>query len=185
MASILEPLVDKQGGVRKSSSWYRNAVSSIADKITARKLMNSGKLIGRPSTGRLNMFFYDPKTKAKLPYYDTFPLVLPIEAFRGGFVGINFHYLPPLIRFRLLERLHGQYGTSGNLSEKTRLDVSWSRVKNMSFIRPTIKKYLFSHVRSQFLRIDADESALAVYLPVQRFVGASSNKVYADSRRMY
>ena len=68
MVSILDPLVDRQGQSRKSANWYRNAVSSIADKISARKLMNQGKLIQRPSTGRLNMFFYDPKKKDKLPY---------------------------------------------------------------------------------------------------------------------
>ena len=59
--SILDPLVDKAGGIRKTAAWYRNAVSSIADRTTARRLMNQGKLIGRPSIGRLNMFFYDPK----------------------------------------------------------------------------------------------------------------------------
>jgi hypothetical protein len=51
-------------------------------------------------------------------------------------------------------------------------------------VKPTIKKYLYSHVRSQFLRIDFDEAALAVYLPVQQFKKAGTNKVYADSRRM-
>ena len=80
MPSILDPLVDKAAGVRKSSAWYRNAVSSIADRVSARRLMSQGKLNGRPSIGRLNMFFYDPKYKKTLPYYDTFPLVLPIES---------------------------------------------------------------------------------------------------------
>ena len=53
--SILDPLKDKQGGIRKSANWYRNNVQSIADRITARKLMNSGKLNGVPSRGRLNL----------------------------------------------------------------------------------------------------------------------------------
>ena len=35
-----------------------------------------------------------------------------------------------------------------------------------------------------FLRIDFDESALAAYLPVQRFVKAGTSKVWADSRGM-
>jgi len=96
MVSILDPLVDKAGGIRKTSAWYRNAVSSIADRVTARRLMNQGRLIGRPSVGRLNMFFYDPKYKKTLPYYDTFPLVLPLERIPGGFAGINFHYLRPV-----------------------------------------------------------------------------------------
>jgi hypothetical protein len=63
MVSILDPLVDKQGGIIKSANWYKKSVQSIADTITARKLMNRGKLTSKPNVGRLNMFFYDPKLK--------------------------------------------------------------------------------------------------------------------------
>ena len=68
------------------------------------------KLNSRPSQGRLNLFFYDPKFKKTLQqqgYYDTFPLVLPLEPIKGGFMGMNFHYLPPAMRFTLLRRLDG------------------------------------------------------------------------------
>jgi len=182
MANILDPLVDKQGGIRKSAAWYRSNVASIADRVTARKLMNQGKLIGRPSAGRLNMFFYDPKLKKTLPYYDTFPLVLPLEPIKGGFMGMNFHYLPPLLRFRLLQRM--QRFADGGLNEKTKIDATYDDVKGIGLVKPTIKKYLYGHVRSQFLRIDFDEAALAVYLPVQQFKKAGTSRVYADSRRM-
>ena len=182
MANILDPLVDKQGGIRKSANWYRSNVASIADRVTARKLMNQGKLIGRPSVGRLNMFFYDPKLKKTLPYYDTFPLVLPLEPIKGGFLGMNFHYLPPLLRFRLLQRM--QRFADGGLNEKTKIDATYDDVKGIGLVKPTIKKYLYGHVRSQFLRIDFDEAALAVYLPVQQFKKAGTSRVYADSRRM-
>ena len=40
MAHILDPLVNKQGGIKKSANWYRTNVQSMADNITARKLMN-------------------------------------------------------------------------------------------------------------------------------------------------
>jgi len=182
MASILDPLKDRQGGIKKSADWYRKNVQSIADTITARKLMNSGKLIGRPSTGRLNMFFYDPKTKARLPYYDRFPLVLPLEPIRGGFLGMNFHYLPYLLRFRLLERL--QKFSDGGFKSTTKMNVSYDIVKGINLVKPTLKKYLYGYVRSNFLRIDFDEAALAAYLPVQRFVKAGTSKVWADSRGM-
>ena len=167
MPSILDPLVDKQGGIRKSANWYSNTVASLGDKITARKLMSTGKLIGRPSPGRLNMFFYDPKLKKQLPYYDTFPLVLPLETIPGGFMGMNFHYLPPLQRFRLLQNL--QKFADGGMSSTTKINANYDGIKNISIARKTIKKYLYSHVRSSFLRIDFDEAALAVYLPVQQF----------------
>ena len=182
MVNILDPLVDKQGGIRKSANWYRSNVASIADRVTARKLMNQGKLIGRPSVGRLNMFFYDPKLKKRLPYYDTFPLVLPLESIKGGFMGMNFHYLPPLLRFRLLQRM--QRFADGGLNEKTKIEAGYDDVKGIGLVKPTIKKYLYSHVRSQFLRIDFDEAALAVYLPVQQFRKAGTSKVWSDSRRM-
>ena len=168
MPSILDPLVDKAAGVRKSSAWYRNAVSSIADRVSARRLMSQGKLNGRPSIGRLNMFFYDPKYKKTLPYYDTFPLVLPLETIPGGFAGINFHYLRPGARFTLLQRLQ-RFAIRNEVSSRNRFDVSYNRVKGIPLVKNAIKKYLFSQLRSNFLRIDYDEAALAVYLPVAQF----------------
>lgn len=181
--SILDPLLDKQGGRFRSANWYRNSIQSIANKATANKLMASGKLNQRPSLGRLNMFFYDPKTKDKLPYYDTFPLVLPLESIPGGFSGINFHYLPYALRFRLLERLQ-RYAT-GRINEKnTQLAVTYNDVKNIKLVKPTIKKYLYSHVRSSFLRVDTQEAAIAVYLPVQKFKKRSSGYVWSQSRRI-
>ena len=130
--------------------------------------MRSGKLNGRPSVGRLNMFFYDPKYKKTLPYYDTFPLVLPIDVIPGGFVGINFHYLRPGARFRLLENLQ-RFAVRREVSSRNRFDVSYDRVKGIPMVKNAIKKYLWSHVRSSFLRIEYDEAALAVYLPVAQF----------------
>ena len=137
--SILDPLVDKAGGIRKTAAWYRNAVSSIADRTSARRLMGQGKLIGRPSIGRLNMFFYDPKYKKTLPYYDTFPLVLPLERIPGGFAGINFHYLRPGARFTLLQRLQRFSTRGGEVTSRNSFDVSYNRVKNISLVNLDIK----------------------------------------------
>ena len=94
-------------------------------------------------------------------------LVLPLETIPGGFMGMNFHYLPPLQRFRLLQNL--QKFADGGLSSTTKINANYDGIKNISIARKTIKKYLYSHVRSSFLRIDFDEAALAVYLPVQQF----------------
>lgn len=182
MASILDTLKSKEGGTIKSANWYKNAVASIADKISAGKLMRDGKLTGRPNIGLLNLFFYDPKFKKTLPYYDTFPLVLPLEAIPGGFSGINFHYLAPQLRFRLLQQMQ-RFLTDDKMNTKTRFDVSYNSVKNIAIVKPTIKKYLYSHVRSGFLRINVSEAAIAVYLPVQQFQKRSAEYVYSQSRR--
>ena len=168
MASIFDTLKQKQGDVQKSASWYRNAVKSIQTSITAGRLMRENKLINRPSAGRLNLFMYDPKTKDKLPLYDIVPLVLPLEPIPGGFLGMNFHYLPPLARYRMLEQLQ-KFATNNNFDRSTKLDLGYDDIKKSKLMKPNIKKYLYSYTRSKFLRIDANEAAISIFLPVQRF----------------
>ena len=182
MVKIFEPLVDLQDKQLQSATWYKNAASLIAQKTSARDLMRSGKLLQKPSAGRMSMFFYDPKTKQRLPFYDTFPLVLPFELIRGGFVGLNFHYLPYGLRFKLLEQLQ-QFATNKKFDQSTQLRVTYNAIKKIDLVKPAIKKYLFAYVRSNFLRVDVNEMAIAVYLPVARFQKASIQKVFADSRR--
>ena len=182
MVKIFEPLLDLQDNQLKSANWYKKAASLIADKVSSNKLMRSGKLLGRPSAGRMCMFFYDPKTAQKLPFYDIFPLVLPVDTFRGGFLGLNFHYLPYGLRYKLLEQLQ-QFATNKKFDETTRLQVTYNSVKNIGLIKPAIKKYLWRQVQSNFLRVDVDEMAIAIYLPVAQFKKASLTRVFADSRR--
>ena len=165
--SILDPLKDKQGGIRKSVDWYRKNVADLSNRITAAALMRAGKLNGIPSKGRLNFFFYDPKYKQVLPLYDRFPLVLPLETIPGGFMGLNFHYIRPVQRVSLLNNL--QRFATGGMKASTRIDATYDGIKNVSITKNMIKKYLYGHVRSSFLRVDFDEAALAVMLPVQQF----------------
>ena len=181
MASIFDKISKQTDGVKKSSTWYRNAVAEIADKVTARKLYNQGRINQRPSQGRLNLFFYDPKFKETLPYYDTFPLVLPLQPIRGGFLGINFHYLSPVTRFRLLNQLQ-RFASNSKFDKTTRLDVSYASVGGFARVKPTIKKYLYSNVRSGFMRVDLQDAPTAVYLPVQQFKKRSAGYVYGQSR---
>ena len=182
MASVFDTIKMKAGDTDRSNNWYRGQVNRIASGTTARELFRQGKLARRPSVGRLNLFGYNPKLRKTLPYYDVFPLVLPLEAIPGGFIGMNFHYLPPLLRTRLLERMQAT-ATDKNFDRNTKFDVTYSDVKNLNIVKPTIKKYLYSYVQTGFLRINADEAATAIYLPVQRFKKASEARVYADSRK--
>ena len=182
MASVFDTIKQRAGDAEKTATWYRSQVNKIASGTTAGQLFRQGKLNGRPSVGRLNLFGYNPKFRKTLPYYDIFPLVLPLEPIKGGFMGINFHYLPPLLRFRLLERMQAT-ATDQRFDSKTKFDVTYDDVKNIKIVKPTIKKYLYSYVQTGFLRINADEAAVAIYLPVQRFKKASEAQVYSDSRR--
>ena len=167
MASVFDRIKVKAGDSDRSATWYRTQVNKIASGTTAGQLFRQGKLNGRPSVGRLNLFGYNPKFRKTLPYYDIFPLVLPLEPISGGFMGMNFHYLRPMQRISLLDRL--QRFATGGMSKSTRIDASYNGIKNIGIAKTTIKKYLYGHVMSNFLRVDFDEAALAVMLPVQQF----------------
>jgi hypothetical protein len=51
--------------------------------------------------------------------------------------------------------------------------------------KPCIKRYLLSHVRSGIIEVGIDDWEIALMLPVDNFEGASREKVYRDSRKMY
>ena len=79
------------GGRNMSTTWFRNKIKELGDP-TPTNYFVMVDVSSTPFDGLLNMFFYDPKMKKKLPYYDRFPLILPIETYSNGFLGINFHY---------------------------------------------------------------------------------------------
>ena len=169
---VFDPIRQAAGDREKSLTWYRGKVKSLMDTITKNKLMR-GKLFSSPQSNGLNFFRYNPKLKAVLPYYDMFPLVLPIQSAPGGFLGINFHYLPIPLRMKLFETL-----------EKKDFKGDYRALKNVREIKPTIKHYLKSQMASKFLRLEEDEFAPAIFLPVQDFRKAGTSTVYSQSRRM-
>ena len=118
----------------------------------------------------LNMYMYAPKLKDKLPYYDTFPLIMYLKPTEKGFYGLNFHYLPYALRARLLDA-----------AGQDRLNVN--EVIKSTLTKPTIKRYLFGYLRSMCLRIEPEDNLTAIMLPVQRFKKAD-NTVWGDSRKM-
>ena len=181
-SKFIQSVVKAAKGRPKSTQWYRDKIAEFG-KPGAMDLIRDGKRNNRPFFGRLNMFFYDPKLKAKLPYYDTFPLVLPLEPYSDGFLGINLHYLPMTLRLQLLDNLV-DYSNNTKFDESTRLAVDYSKLKKLSIIKPTLKRYLAGRVKTQFRRIDADEFTVAALLPIQRFKKASASEVYKDSRKM-
>ena len=182
VSQFIQAVKDETRGRPRSTSWYRDKIREFG-KPGAQDLLRDGKRNNKPFYGKLNMFFYDPKHKKTLPYYDTFPLVLPLEVYNDGFLGINFHYLPIPLRIKLLDRLV-DYTNNTDFDEGTRLMVDYGKLKNVKLIRPTIHKYLSGHTKSQFRRIDADEWTIAALLPVQRFKKASAKEVWKESRSM-
>ena len=182
VSKYIQSVVKAAKGRPRSTDWFRDKIKEFGQP-GALDLIRDGKQKRTPFFGRLNMFFYDPKLKTKLPYYDTFPLVLPLERYPDGFLGINFHYLPINLRIRLLDRMV-DFSNNTEFDESTTLDVDYTGVKGIRLVKPTLKRYLSGRVKTNFRRIDADEFTVATLLPVQRFRKASDQEVYRDSRKM-
>jgi hypothetical protein len=170
--------------------WYRNAASNVRNtKVTERKMLTQTKNENLETTFRLGhmyMFSYDPKHKKTLPYYDRFPLIFPINTAKGGFLGLNMHYLPPTLRARLMDQLY-QTATNKNYNESTKLKISYDILNGASRFRlfkPTVKHYLNNQIRSKLIYINPNEWDIALFLPTQKFVGASRKQVYNDSRKI-
>jgi len=169
-----------------SRAWLRAKVNDL--KPTSSGLMTDRQRLRTSSMiGRMYFYFYDPKTKDSMPYYDKFPLVIPIEQYNDGFLGLNLHYIHPKHRMVLLDKLSDT--TSNNTyDEKTKFKINYRYLSAASRIfeaTPCIKRYLFTQIESRFLEITADEWDIAAMLPVESFVGASTSKVYADSRKKF
>ena len=179
---FIQRVLDETRGQERSISWFRKKIREFGAP-TSRELVREGKRSRTPFRGKLNMFFYSPKHKDTLPYYDRFPLVLPLERYSGGFMGINMHYLPIPLRTRLLDKLY-EFSSNDKFDETTRLTATYNRVRNIPLVKPTLHKYLYNFVESPFRRIDADEFIVAALLPVHTFKKATDRKVWKDSRGM-
>jgi len=182
VSNYIQEVMKAAGGRNRSTAWFRNKIKELGDP-TPSQLINDGDNRGTPVFGKLNMFFYDPKMKKKLPYYDRFPLILPIEQYSDGFLGINFHYLSMPIRVRLLDRLMN-FANNKKLDDSTEIRGSYTSLKRIREIKPCLKRYLNTNVRSRFRKINADEFIVAALLPVARFKKKGSKYVHAKSRGM-
>ena len=144
---------------------------------------------GLPKIGQMFFYLYDAKWKDELPYWDKFPLVIPIKYYSNGWLGINLHYLPPLMRGQLLDKL--MQLARAYPTERAFMKVSYELLKNIDkskFYKPTIHRYLTTHVKSKIVKVDAEYWANAARLPVQDFASTkkavTSSEVWRDSKRI-
>lgn len=168
----------------KSKTWFQQQANLLARQtIDTKRLFREGKLTSKIIPGRLYMYYYDPKGKDDLPYYDRFPLVFPYSKTENGFIGLNMHYLPYYYRVQLMDRLM-QFATNKTYNESTRIKYSWSLISTASKFRlaqPCIKHYLMDHLKTPLLEVESKDWHTAMMLPVEKFVGANKNNVWGDS----
>jgi hypothetical protein len=171
----------------KSVNWFREKIQEFG-KPGPQQLLRDGRRTKGVNFGTLNMFIYSPKHKDTLPYYDTFPLVLPIGPAAGGFMGLNFHYLPIQMRIRLLDKIvdgGGSLNVAAQSGKSPRLITDYSQLKRIPMAKAIVKHYLTGYVKSDFRAITSEELIVAALLPVQRFQKGSAQAAYLDTAKRY
>jgi len=159
-------IVGRSGSTMRSELLTESSLSSIS--------------VSRIRVGRPVMFMYDAKGKKDLPYFDQFPVIVPISVGVGRFIGLNLHYLDYRRRAILLDGLY-RVRESDN-----RFAIDYSKlmkgISRFPGFKPTIHSYLRGHIRSRVVEISPIGWTLCFFLPVAHFNnGVDQRRVWRDS----
>ena len=173
-----------QARTKESMAWFQDRVRNI--RVNRKALIAQGPIRTRVQPyGSMFHFQYDPKMKKTLPYYDRFPLCIPIQKAKDGFHGMNLHYLHPRIRAKFLDELMDRTNNT-KYDRSTRMRLTYKLIKGTSklkWFKPCFKHYLNEHIKSQLLLINPADWEIAIFLPTDSFRKKSKSVVWAQSRR--
>lgn len=189
--SKLTKLADERNGFEleqysiKSLKWFTSKINNLKNpRALANQIKKeTGRNTNRFLIGGLYFFYYSAKYDDRLPYWDAFPLVLPLERYGDGFLGMNLHYLPPRIRAGFMDKLMN-FAIYDDNDEIKRLRVTYdiiSASRRYKEFRPCVKRYLYKNIASKLLKVEPNEWETAVFLPVHQFQKAKVNEVWRDS----
>lgn len=178
---------DKNLNPKNSYTWFQQNIRNLArsSNVTAFGLLGQEekKQVRRIlpiHIGKMVSYFYSPKGKDTLPFYDTFPLMLPFS-FDGGYVtGLNLHYMHPRQRLIIFDKLQTTL-----TNEKMRLQFSWkvlTTLARMPEVGHCVKKYIIKNIKSNVIVFDTADYLPALFLPTESFRGATAEEVWQRSK---
>ena len=194
MASLLDKVQDavRTGTVgtevKRSARWFQDKIKGLTGTLRnqwsstnapkfyreAETKVNPKVLKLRANLGDLYAYYYNPKHRMTLPYYDQFPLIMLIGYEKETFLGLNFHYLNPKLRAILLDIVSAKVGTG---------IINWTKISKIRQVEPCVKRYRYDHIVRKVIPIEEQEKEIAIFLPLERFKKAGKSKVWADSKK--
>ena len=176
--------------IKVAENWFRSKVGELSGKFSKNsreELLKRFEEMEKPTIGSIVLFFYDPKYKVTLPYYDRFPMSILISPTKDGFSGLNMHYLDPMLRAKLFDAL-AETRTTKKYTDTTRLAVTYDMLKSTQKygpFKPCYKQYLTSHVVSSIVIVPPQQWKKVLFLPLQQFKKATAQEVWKDSRSKF
>lgn len=173
---------------KNSQSWFAQKIKELGSKepISRVTLLKTTKEIQTPRMmiGTMCFFGYDPKHKDTLPHYDRFPLSFIFSLDNKGFTGINFHYLNIPMRIKLYDAMW-KIASQSHLPTQQVKTLTWQLLSNVSKFPaagPAVKRYLYGHVRTKFIKVNIQDWKTAIMLPVSQFTGATETSIQRLSK---
>lgn len=171
---------------KKSLGWLYNLAGS---KLKAANLPDNAfkeRANGNVFIGGMFLYSYDAKWKEELPWWDALPVVIPIALYNDGWLGLNLHYLAPMLRARLLDKLQDLRRRAG--TDRAYMKVSYEFLKGAmehKLIQPCIHRYLASHVRTKVVRVEDVHWDKVAMLPIQKFQKKTAREVWRATQARY
>lgn len=168
---------------KSAIAWFSSMIKGLKGSAGLRKRVGIDFFDGTKdiAVGQFFIFEYDAKHKDTLPYWDKYPFALIIDADNTGFLGLNFHYLPPRLRKVVMDKLIGYKKKAG--TPRAYLKVAYPMLKaamQTKLLSPMVHRYLYKQIRSNFIIVHEGAWENAAMLPVQQFQGATANQVWSN-----
>ena len=179
MASLLDKFYKEMNarGIKPRTdaarAWLQGKISQLKIPANRSTLLNdANRVSSKAFIGKMYFFHYEAKYKDTLPVWDRFPLVIPMDLYQDGFLGLNLHYLDPYNRLVLLDKLQ-DFINNNKYDDTTIFRLSYdllSKSRRYEMIGPCVKRYLFEHIMSPLIYIEPDSWETAIFLPTEKMV---------------
>jgi len=138
--------------------------------------------------GQMVFFKYRPQSESIIStntYYHKYPLELVTDVYRGGFSGVNVHYLDPIRRTMLFDVIMRDLPTIKMGEEwRTRLRVDYDRLvarRQFKFFKPCFKRYSWKGMKRRPIVVPFELWEDMVASNTMKFEKAKPITVFRDS----
>ncbi len=169
----------------KSRTWFNGEVRDLERFIGVNQnILKDSTFTPVKSIKFGSMYFYkyNPIGADTLDHYDMYPLVMPFNATATHFHALNFHYLHPFHRAKLLGEIVNISGDK-SLTASSKTKFTWNMINavaNHKLTKHCVKQYIYKQIRSPIKTMNPEYWTSIVMLPAESFIGENKKNVWSQ-----